>query len=133
LAHALAFNIFPRNQYTKELITMRSLFLAGLLLAGLTATADAADVRMYIHHEVADYSAWRKVYDAFAGGQRKLGVTRQAVYQSIENPNDVTVTHDFRTTEKAKAFLSSPEVKSTMDKAGVKGTPKIWITTQRFK
>jgi hypothetical protein len=29
--------------------------------------------------------------------------------------------------------LSSPEVKSTMDKAGVKGTPKIWITTQRFK
>jgi hypothetical protein len=115
---------------------MRSLFLAGLLLAGLTATvrpADAADVRMYIHHEVADYPAWRKVYDAFAGGQRKLGVTRQAVYQSIENPNDVTVTHDFRTTEKAKAFLSSPEVKSTMDKAGVKGTPKIWITTQKFK
>ena len=115
---------------------MRSLFLAGLLLAGLTATvrpADAADVRMYIRHEVADYSAWRKTYDAFAGMQRKLGVIRQAVYQSIENPNDVTVTHDFKTTEKAKAFLSSPEVKSTMDKAGVKGTPKIWITTQRFK
>ena len=35
---------------------MRSLFLAGLLLAGLTATvrpADAADVRMFIRHEVA--------------------------------------------------------------------------------
>lgn len=105
---------------------MRSLFLAGLLLAGLTATvrpASAADVRMYIHHEVADYSAWRKVYNAFAGGQRKLGVTRQAVYQSIEDPNDV----------KAKAFLSAPEVKSTMDKAGVKGTPNIWITTQASK
>jgi hypothetical protein len=123
------------SQNTKELITMRSLFLAGLLLAGLTATvrpADAADVRMYIHHEVADYTAWRKVYDAFASGQRKLGVTRQAVYQSIENPNDVTVTHDFRTTEKAKAFMSA-QVKSAMDKGGVKGTPQIWITTQKFK
>jgi len=55
---------------------MRSLFLAGLLLAGLTPTvrpADAADVRMFIRHEVADYSAWRKTYDAFAGMQRRSG------------------------------------------------------------
>jgi len=88
---------------------------------------------MHIRHEVADYSAWRKVYNAFAGMQRKLGVTRQAVYQSIENPNDVTVTHDFKTEEKAQAFMSAPEVKSAMDKAGVKGTPQIWITTQASK
>jgi hypothetical protein len=115
---------------------MRSLFLAGLLLAGLTATvrpADAADVRMFIRHEVADYSAWRKVYNAFASTQRKLGVITQAVYQSIENPNDVTVTHDFKTTEKAKAFISAPELKSAMDKGGVKGTPQVWITTQASK
>jgi quinol monooxygenase YgiN len=88
---------------------------------------------MHIRHEVADYSAWRKVYNAFAGMQRKLGVTRQAVYQSIENPNDVTVTHDFKTEEKAQAFMSTPEIKSAMDKAGVKGTPQIWITTQASK
>ena len=115
---------------------MRSLFLAGLLLAGLTATvrpADAADVRMFIRHEVADYSAWRKTYDAFAGMQRKLGVTRQGVYQSVENPNDVTVTHDFGTKEMAKAFTSAPELKSAMDKGGVKGTPQVWITTQASK
>jgi hypothetical protein len=119
-------NVFSETNTQTGVDKMRSLFLAGLLLAGLTATvrpAYAADVRMYIHHEVADYSAWRKVYNAFAGGQRKLGVTRQAVYQSIEDPNDV----------KAKAFLSAPEVKSTMDKAGVKGTPNIWITTQASK
>jgi quinol monooxygenase YgiN len=115
---------------------MRSLFLAGLLLADLTATvrpADAADVRMYIHHEVTDYTAWRKVYNAFAGTQRKLGVITQAVYQSVENPNDVTVTHDFKTKEKAKAFMSAPELKSAMEKAGVKGAPQIWITTQTSK
>jgi hypothetical protein len=100
---------------------------------GTLRRAGAADVRVYIHHEVADYSAWRKVYDAFAGTQRKLGVTHKAVYQSVENPNDVTVTHDFKTTEKAKAFMSAPEVKSAMDKAGVKGTPQIWITTLASK
>ena len=79
---------------------------------GLLLPVALLDVRVYIHHEVTDYSAWRKVYDAFAGTQRKLGVTRKAVYQSVENPNDVTVTHDFKTKEKAKAFMSAPEVKS---------------------
>ena len=98
-----------------------------------TAARRAGAVRVYIHHEVADYSAWRKVYDAFAGTQRKLGVTHKAVYQSVENPNHVTVTHDFKTKEKAKAFMSAPEVKSAMDKAGVMGTPHIWITTQASK
>ena len=89
---------------------------------------------MYIHHEVADYSAWRKVYNAFAGGQRKLGVTlgRPSI-QSIEDPNDVTVTHDFEDPGEGKGIFSAPEVKSTMDKAGVKGTPNIWITTQASK
>ena len=90
---------------------MRSLFLAGLLLASLTSTvqpANAADVRMYIRHEVADYSAWRKTYDAFAGMQRKLGVTRQAVYQSVENPNDVTVTHDFKPRRRQRRLRLRP-------------------------
>lgn len=49
--------------------------------------------------------------------------------QSVDNPNDVTVTHDFKTADKAKAFASSAELKAAMEKAGVKGTPQIWITT----
>ena len=111
---------------------MRSLFLVSILLVGFAATvrpADAADVRMYIRHEVADYAVWRKAYNAFDATRRKLGVTGQAVYQSVDNANDVTVTHDFKTADKAKAFASSPDLKTTMEKAGVKGTPQIWFTT----
>ncbi len=111
---------------------MRSLFLVGILLLGFAASvrpADAADVRMYIRHEVADYAVWRKAYNAFDATRRKLGVIGQAVYQSVDNANDVTVTHDFKTADKAKAFASSPDLKTTMEKAGVKGTPQIWFTT----
>jgi hypothetical protein len=112
---------------------MRSLFLVSVLLFGFAATmrpADAADVRMFIRHEVADYAAWRKAYNAFDATRRKLGVTGQAVYQSLDNPNDVTVTHDFKTADKAKSFASSSDLKSTMEKAGVKGTPQVWFTTR---
>jgi hypothetical protein len=116
----------------REQTFMRSLFLVGILLLGFAAgvrPADAADVRMYIRHEVADYAVWRKAYNAFDATRRKLGVIGQAVYQSVDNANDVTVTHDFKTADKAKAFASSPDLKTTMEKAGVKGTPQIWFAT----
>jgi len=115
---------------------MRSLLLAGVLALGLVAaarTAEAADVRVFVRHEVSDYAAWKKAYDDFGSQRSKMGVTDQAVYRSIDNPNDVTITHDFKTLQKAKAFASSPELKAAMMKAGVTGTPQIWFTTKAGK
>src|SRR6266446_328052 len=71
-----------------------------------------------------------QVYDAFDAKRRKMGVTGQAVYRSIDDANDVTVTHDFTNAEKAKAFASSPDLKAAMENAGVKGAPQIWFTTR---
>jgi len=87
-------------------------------------------VRIFVRHEVTDYAAWRKVYDAFDATRRKLGVIGQAVYPSIDNPNDVTVTHDFSSADKARAFASPPDLKAAMERAGVKGAPQIWFTTR---
>lgn len=115
---------------------MRSLLLMSVLVLGLGAAvrpAAAADVRMYVRHEVADYTAWRKAYDGFDATRRKMGVTAQAVYRSVDNPNDVTVTHDFRSVDKAKAFAASAELKSAMEKGGVKDAPQIWFTTKAVK
>jgi hypothetical protein len=112
------------------------MLLAGILALGLAAAsrpAAAADVRMYVRHEVTSYSAWRKAYDSFDATRRKMGVIAQAVYQSLDDPNDVTVTHDFATAAKAKAFAASAELKAAMQKAGVKGAPQIWFTTQGAK
>lgn len=114
----------------------KSVLVASLLALGVlgaTTPALATDVHMFVRHEVADYAAWRKAYDGFRATQRKLGVVAQAVYQSTEDPNDVTVTHDFHSMEKAKAFAASPELKAAMEKAGVKGAPQIWYTTRKVK
>jgi ABC-type sugar transport system substrate-binding protein len=107
--------------------------LMGVAVLGAAGVARAADVRMFVRHEVADYGAWRKTYNAFAPTQKKLGVIYQAVYQSTENANDVTVIHDFHSLEKAKAFAASAELKESMEKAGVKGAPQIWYTTKSTK
>ena len=106
-------------------------FVLGML--GANAHAVAKEVRMFVRHDVADYAVWRKGYDAYAPTQKKMGVFFEAVYQSADNPNDVTVIHDFRSLEKAKAFAASSDLKETMGKLGVKGPPQIWYTTKGAK
>lgn len=115
---------------------IKNLMVASLVavsLMGAAGSAWAENVRMFVRHEVADYGAWRSAFNSFAPTQKKLGVISKSVYQSTENPNDVTVIHDFRSLEKAQAFAASPELRSAMEKAGVKGAPQIWYTTLRTK
>jgi hypothetical protein len=63
----------------------------------------------------------RGITDAFDETRRGMGVTGDAVYQAVGNPNDVTVTHDFESEDAAKAILSSAELKGAMENAGVVG------------
>lgn len=113
----------------------RAMLATAVLAVGLMGMAQpaTADVRMFVRHEVADYGNWRKAYDAFDATRRKLGVISQSVYRSADDPNDITVVHDFRTLEQAKAFAASAELKSAMENAGVKGPPQIWYTTHAPK
>ena len=67
-----------------------------------------------VRHRVDDFDAWRKAYDGFAPIQAEHGVRAHQVLRSIENPNDVIVTHTFDSPETARAFL-----KETMSSAGV--------------
>jgi quinol monooxygenase YgiN len=85
---------------------------------------------MFVRHTVSNYSSWRKIYDEFAPIQKAKGVRAQAVYQAADNPNDITVTHEFATVEAAQAFVKSEELKTAMKNAGVVGAPTIWFTNK---
>ncbi len=87
-------------------------------------------VRVYVRHQVADYSAWRKVYDDFKPTAASLGLTGEAVYQALDDANDVTVSNDFETREKAQAFVDSDELREAMGRAGVQGAPTIWFVAE---
>jgi hypothetical protein len=85
---------------------------------------------MFVRHRVADYTAWRAVYDGFDQQRRELGVTGHALYQAVGDANDVTAWHDFASREAAESFASSPELREAMERAGVQGQPDIWLTTE---
>jgi len=86
-------------------------------------------VTMFIRHKVADYGAWRQVYDAVAPMQRRLGVQAQTVFQAVDDPRDVTVTHEFASADAAHAFAASPDLREAMGSAGVEGHPTIWFAS----
>lgn len=86
-------------------------------------------VRMFVRHEVADYAAWRTVYDSIDSARASLGVTGHAVFTAVGDPNDVTVWHDFASLEAAQSFAGSAELREAMGRAGVQGKPDVWFTT----
>lgn len=88
-------------------------------------------VRLYVRHNVADYANWRKAYDEFSGFQTRHGVRAEAVYQSLDDPGDITVWHDFDNAEAAHAFVGAAELRETMAAAGVQGQPQVWLTQER--
>ncbi len=77
-----------------------------------------------IQHPVADYEAWKKVYDE--ENPVKLGHALFArVNRSVDDPNTITVVAGFESLEKARGFLDNPELKEAMERAGVSGEPRI--------
>ena len=43
--------------------------------------------QLSVHHQVADYENWRKVYDSMDATRRKFGMTHARVFRAAGNPN----------------------------------------------
>lgn len=85
---------------------------------------------LFVRHQVADYQKWRQVYDTFGSVQQRFGVNGQAVYRAADDPNDITVTHEFSAIEAAQQFAASDELHNAMSKAGIIGEPTIWFANK---
>ncbi|MCB5274143.1 hypothetical protein BJG92_01670 [Arthrobacter sp. SO5] len=78
-----------------------------------------------VFHKVADYDAWRKVYDSIADLQAAGGVTQQSVHRMAGDPDTVLVLHYFDSVEGARAFFDNPDLREAMQRGGVQGEPRI--------
>lgn len=87
-------------------------------------------VRMFVRHPVTDFATWKKAYDDFDSERKGMGVRGDAVFQAVDDPNDVTAWHDFDSIEAAEAFAESPRLREVMEGAGVAGPPAIWFASR---
>ncbi len=76
-----------------------------------------------IHHRVRDFAAWKAVYDNHESAQVAAGMTNGRVFQSADDPNEVTILFDVADIARAKEFAGSEELKTAMEGAGVVRAP----------
>ena len=87
-------------------------------------------INVLIHHEVADYTAWKAVFDSAFDWRRKNGERNCRIFRSAGNVNDLTLLFEWESLEKARTFMASEELKARMAGAGVKGAPRVDFLTE---
>jgi len=80
-----------------------------------------------ITHGVKDFSSWKKVYDSGEKLRQKAGVNDYLLLRSLSDKNLVTVLGTSSSAAKFNQFVSNPDLKTAMDKAGVISKPEVKV------
>ena len=80
-----------------------------------------------IIHEVADYPAWKSVFDQAATIRKDAGEIRYQVLRQDSNANQVVHFSQWSSLERARRFFESSEVAEIRREAGVKAPEFIYL------
>lgn len=82
-------------------------------------------VHVLVHHKVSDFSHWKEAFDSHLSTRKRAGETGCHLFHNLDDPRDIYLLLDWQTVEEARKFMSSPELRETMQKAGVEGSPEV--------
>ncbi|MBI3646497.1 MAG: hypothetical protein HY233_11100 [Acidobacteriales bacterium] len=89
-------------------------------------------INVLVRHEVADYPAWKSVFESALDWRHKNGERSCRIFHNAGNINDLTLLFEWESLEAARAFMGSEELKARMAKAGVKGPPRVEFITEMY-
>ena len=81
-------------------------------------------ITVMVSLEVADFDAWKAVFDADSDNREKAGI-RATPYKDMDNPNHVHVIGTAPSKESFLTFFSNPELQERIKKSGVQSPPEI--------
>jgi quinol monooxygenase YgiN len=80
-----------------------------------------------IIHEVADYPAWKKVFDDASGIRKEAGECSYQVLKYQNNPNKIVHFSAWTSIDDAKCFFESPHLVQIRADAKVKSPEFIYL------
>lgn len=80
-----------------------------------------------IIHEVQDYPAWKKVFDAAVSIRREAGEVLYQVLKYEDNANRIVHFSKWTSLANAKQFFESPKLVEIRKQAGVKSPEFIYL------
>jgi hypothetical protein len=78
-----------------------------------------------INHSIEDYAKWKAVFDEVPPST--MGGLFHRVNRSVDDPLNITVVAGFPTVDAARAFVTNPDLKEGMQRAGATSAPRIEI------
>ena len=80
-----------------------------------------------IIHEVADYPAWKKIFDGAAGIRKEAGERSYQVLQYQGDPNKIVHFSAWTSLDAAREFFEPPRLVRIRAEAGVKSPDFIYL------
>ncbi len=98
----------------------------------MTDPAELPPAAMIVSYQVADFDAWKAMFDDNEQGRIGHGILGHHVNRAEGDPNSLSIYLAVEDVDRVKAFVTSDELKSLVEKAGVTSAPEImWMTPVR--
>ncbi|HLL50789.1 MAG TPA: hypothetical protein VK356_08985 [Thermomicrobiales bacterium] len=82
---------------------------------------------LLIRHHVADYAAWKAVFDEQELTRRANGSQGGRLFHSSSDPNEVLLLLEWDDLDRARLFADSDDLREAMARSGVTDQPDIWF------
>ena len=98
----------------------------------MTESTQLPPAALLIRYEVADFDAWKAVFDANEQGRIDNGFVGHHINRAEHDPNALSIYLAVGDVAAARAYAGSDELKSLMAEAGVSSPPELmWVTPLR--
>ena len=82
---------------------------------------------MFVKIRVADFAAWKPVFDELEPIRRQAGFTAHSLHRDAEDPNVIIIAYRVSDIAHAREYASSQDLRQAMQRAGVQGPPEFWF------
>ena len=82
---------------------------------------------MLCRSKVADFEKWKQIFDSHSEAHRQSGLQLQQLLRNMDDPNDLFYWFEVTDMEKARGFVSSPDVPEAKRQSGVVGDTEIFF------
>jgi hypothetical protein len=82
---------------------------------------------LLIRHHVADYPAWKAVFDELEPTRRANGAQGAWLFRDADDPRQVLLLLAWDDLERARLFADSDDLREALTRAGVTDQPDFWF------
>ena len=85
---------------------------------------------LLVRHQVRDFAKWKPIFDEHGATRKAAGSRGGILFRSADNPQEVVILFEWDSVQNARKLVESPDLKQTMERAGVVDQPDIYFLDQ---